>query len=69
MLLRARPTVVESLPSHVDIGLMEWMESLLDMFPMSEVELHDKSTEHRLSILLNQLYELSVVKHIHIEEG
>ena len=66
MLLRARPAVVESLPSHVDIGLLEWMESLLDMFPMSGVELHNTSTEHRLSILLNQLYEWSVAEHIHI---
>ena len=59
MLLRARPAVAQSLPSHVDIHLLEWMESLLDMFPMSGVELHGTNTEHSLSLLLHQLYELS----------
>ena len=58
MLLRARPTVAQSLPSQVDIHLQDWMESLLDMFPMSEAELHGKSMGYSLSILLNQLYEL-----------
>ena len=58
MLLRARPTVAQSLPSQVDIHLLDWMESLLDMFPMSEAELHGKSMGYSLSILLNQLYEL-----------
>ena len=59
MLLRARPTVVQSLSRQADIRLLEWMESLLDMFPMSGVELHGTSTEHSLSLLLHQLYELS----------
>ena len=58
MLLRARPTVTQSLPSQVDIHLLDWMESVLDMFPMSEAELHGKSMGYSLSILLNQLYEL-----------
>ena len=64
MLLRARPAVAESLPSQVDIHLLEWMESLLDMFPMSVVELQNTGIEHRLPILLHKLYELSVVEHI-----
>ena len=59
MLLRARPTVAQSLSRQADIRLLEWMESLLDMFPMSGVELHGTSTEHSLSLLLHQLYELS----------
>lgn len=58
MLLRARPGVAQSLPRQVDIDLLDWMESLLDMFPMSGVELHNAITEHTVSILLNQLYEL-----------
>ena len=57
MLLRARPTVAQSLPSQVDIHL-EWMESVLDMFPVSEAELQGKRMGYSLSILLNQLYEL-----------
>jgi hypothetical protein len=48
----------------VDIHLLEWMESLLDMFPMSVVELQNTGIEHRLPILLHKLYELSVVEHI-----
>ena len=58
MLLRARPTVVQSLSRQADIRLLEWMESLLDMFPVSEAELQGKHMGYSLSILLNQLYEL-----------
>ena len=42
MLLRARPTVAQSLSRQADIRLLEWMESLLDMFPVSETELQGK---------------------------
>jgi hypothetical protein len=58
MLLRERPAVAQSLSRQADIFLLEWMESLLDMFPVSEAELHNTSMGYSLSILLNQLYEL-----------
>ena len=37
MLLKARPVVAESLPVRVDMHLLEWIEDLLGMFPMSRV--------------------------------
>jgi hypothetical protein len=35
MMLKARPAVAESLPVRMDMHLLDWMEELLGMFPMS----------------------------------
>ena len=38
MLLKARPLVASSLSAHVDMRLLDWMEDILGMFPMSEAD-------------------------------
>jgi hypothetical protein len=41
MMLRARPAVAESMPRTVDRSLLDWMEALLDLLPMSDLVVVD----------------------------